>query len=137
MGQAKADTEEAKKQINKAVKELDDIKDELINLKDINTADLDQLGMFITKYLNRNFKKLKLVIYFFFLEKRLDAVEAEVARANLTGRIEKFREMRNIQKKSIDKYEKEMQELVAEVTNVRLISEALPAECFSRSRLEP
>lgn len=67
----------------------------------------------------------------------MDAVEAEVARANLTGRIEKFREMRNIQKKSIDKYEKEMQELVAEVTNVRLISEALPAECFSRSRLEP
>ncbi|XP_013114833.1 laminin subunit gamma-1 [Stomoxys calcitrans] len=113
VGQAKADTEEAKKQIDKAVKELEDIRDELVNLKDINTADLDQL------------------------EKRLDTVEADVARANLTGRIDKFREMRNIQKKTIDKYEREMQELVAEVTNVRLISEALPAECFSRSRLEP
>lgn len=64
-------------------------------------------------------------------------MESEVARANLTGRIEKFREMRNIQKKTIDKYEKEMLELKAEVTNVRLISEALPLECFSRSRLEP
>lgn len=64
-------------------------------------------------------------------------MESEVARANLTGRIEKFREMRNIQKKTIEKYEKEMLELKAEVTNVRLISEALPLECFSRSRLEP
>lgn len=64
-------------------------------------------------------------------------MESEVARANLTGRIEKIREMRNIQKKTIDKYEKEMLELKAEVTNVRLISEALPLECFSRSRLEP
>lgn len=83
--------------------------------------------------------KLFLIIVFNFccLEKRLDTVESEVARANLTGRIEKFREMRNIQKKTIDKYEKEMLELKAEVTNVRLISEALPLECFSRSRLEP
>lgn len=67
----------------------------------------------------------------------MDAVELEVNRANLTGRIEKFREMRNIQKKAVDKYEKELMDLQQEVLNVRLISEALPANCFSRSRLEP
>ena len=44
MGQAKADTEEAKKQIDKAVNELDDIKEELINLKFIKDADLNKLG---------------------------------------------------------------------------------------------
>lgn len=113
VGQAKADTEEAKKHIDKAVNELDDIKEELINLKDINTADLDNL------------------------EKRLDAVELDVSRANLTGRIEKFREMRNIQKKTVEKYEKELNDLQHEVTNIRYISEALPSDCFSRSRLEP
>lgn len=45
--------------------------------------------------------------------------------------------MRNTQKKWIDKYEKEVQELEAEVLNVRLISEALPMGCFQRNRLEP
>lgn len=55
MGQAKADTEEAKKQIDKAVKELDDIREELINLKDINVADLDQLGkLFLTREYSPN-----------------------------------------------------------------------------------
>lgn len=68
---------------------------------------------------------------------RLNAIELDVARANLSGRIEKFREMRNIQKKTVEKYEKELYDLQQEVTNVRLISEALPANCFSRSRLEP
>lgn len=67
----------------------------------------------------------------------MDAVELDVSKANLTGRIEKFREMRNIQKKTVDKYEKELMELQQEVMNVRLISEALPSDCFSRSRLEP
>lgn len=60
MGQAKADTEEAKKQIDKAVNELDDIKEELINLKDINTADLDKLGNKIV------FANLKTLFIFFF-----------------------------------------------------------------------
>jgi len=44
VGQAKADTQEAQKQIEKANAELTAIKDELENLKDINTGDLDKLG---------------------------------------------------------------------------------------------
>lgn len=67
----------------------------------------------------------------------MDDVELDVTRANLTGRIEKFREMRNIQKKTVDKYEKELKDLQLEVRNVQLIAEALPPGCFSRSRLEP
>lgn len=59
MGQAKADTEEAKKQIDKAVNELDDIKEELINLKDINTADLDKLG----KLYDYNFNLMLILIF--------------------------------------------------------------------------
>lgn len=56
---------------------------------------------------------------------------------NLTGRIEKYREQRNIQKKLIDKYEAELADLSGEVDNIRLISEALPSGCFRRNRLEP
>jgi len=44
VGQAKADTQEAQKQIEKANADLTAIKDELENLKDINTGDLDRLG---------------------------------------------------------------------------------------------
>lgn len=134
MGQAKADTEEAKKQIDKAVMELEDIKDELVNLKDIDTADLDELGKCLR---GKAFKQNKFFNALNFAEKRLDSLELDVSRVNLTGRIEKFREMRNIQKKTIDKYEKDIEELRFEVRNVRQISEALPEECFSRSRLEP
>lgn len=46
VGQAKADTQDAQKQIEKANAELTAIKDELENLKDINTGDLDKLGEF-------------------------------------------------------------------------------------------
>lgn len=49
VGQAKADAQEVKKQIDKAVNELDAIKEELITLKDINTDDLDKLGIFLSK----------------------------------------------------------------------------------------
>lgn len=44
VGQAKADTQDAQKQIEKANAELSAIKDELENLKDINTEYLDKLG---------------------------------------------------------------------------------------------
>lgn len=44
VGQAKADTQEAQKQIEKANAELTAIKDELENLRDISTDDLDKLG---------------------------------------------------------------------------------------------
>lgn len=44
VGQAKADTQDAQKQIEKANAELSAIKDELENLKDINTDYLDKLG---------------------------------------------------------------------------------------------
>ncbi|XP_062127738.1 laminin subunit gamma-1-like [Drosophila sulfurigaster albostrigata] len=113
VGQAKANTQDAQKQIEKANTELSAIKDELENLKDINTADLDKL------------------------ENRLSVVESDINRVNLTGRIEKYREQRNIQKKLIDKYGDELIDLENEVANIRQISEALPAGCFRRNRLEP
>ncbi|TDG52532.1 hypothetical protein AWZ03_000765 [Drosophila navojoa] len=113
VGQAKADMQDAKKQIEKANSELSAIKEELENLKDINTSDLDKL------------------------ENRLTEVEGNIIRVNLTGRIEKYREQRNIQKKLIDKYEADLKELSGEVDNIRLISEALPSNCFRRNRLEP
>lgn len=113
VGQAKADTIDAQKKINKAIGDLNSIRDELENLTDINTDDLDDL------------------------ESRLDVVEKELNRANLTSRIEKFREMRNQQNKSVDKYEKELSQLQAEVLNIKAISEALPSECYVRNKLEP
>ncbi|EDX09878.1 LanB2 [Drosophila simulans] len=113
VGQAKADTQEAQKQIEKANADLTAIKDELENLKDINTGDLDKL------------------------ENRLATVEGEINRVNLTGRIEKYREQRTIQKNLIDKYDAELRELKDEVQNIGLISKALPDSCFSRNRLEP
>lgn len=64
-------------------------------------------------------------------------MEGNIIRVNLTGRIEKYREQRNIQKKLIDKYEADLKELSGEVDNIRLISEALPSNCFRRNRLEP
>lgn len=64
-------------------------------------------------------------------------MENEIERLNLTARIEKYREQRNIQKKLIDKYVVELKDLTNEVENIRFISEALPAGCFRRNRLEP
>ncbi|XP_039963355.1 laminin subunit gamma-1 [Bactrocera neohumeralis] len=113
VGQAKAGAQEAQTQIDKSIQELDDIKEELENLKDINVDDLDKL------------------------ENRLDSVELELNRVNLTGRIEKFRDLRNAQKKWIDKYEKDLYDLEEQVANIRAIAQALPNDCYSRSRLEP
>lgn len=45
--------------------------------------------------------------------------------------------MRNTQRKWIAKYEKEVHDLEADVINVRMISKALPAECYNQNRLEP
>lgn len=73
----------------------------------------------------------------YITENRLSVVESDINRVNLTGRIEKYREQRNIQKKLIDKYDVELKDLKLEVDNIRLISEALPAGCFRRNRLEP
>ncbi|XP_017028327.1 laminin subunit gamma-1 [Drosophila kikkawai] len=113
VGRARADTEDAQKQIEKANTELAAIKDELENLKDINTDDLDKL------------------------ENRLATVEDEINRVNLTGRIEKYRDQRTIQKNLIDKYDAELKELSNEVNNIGIISKSLPDKCFSRNRLEP
>lgn len=71
------------------------------------------------------------------VENRLDSVELELNRVNLTGRIEKFRDLRNAQKKWIDKYEKDLYDLEEQVANIRAIAQALPNDCYSRSRLEP
>ncbi|KAH8310113.1 hypothetical protein KR067_000165, partial [Drosophila pandora] len=113
VGQAKADTQDAQKQIEKANAELTAIKDELENLKDINTGDLDKL------------------------ENRLAGVEGEINRVNLTGRIENYRKQRTIQKNLIDKYAAELKELSKEVESIRVISTVLPDGCFGRNRLEP
>ncbi|XP_036327391.1 laminin subunit gamma-1-like [Rhagoletis pomonella] len=113
VGQAKAGAQEAQGQIDKSIQELDDIKEELENLKDINVEDLDKL------------------------ESRLDQVEFELNRVNLTGRIEKFRDLRNAQKKWIDKYEKDLYDLEKQVENISAIAQALPNGCYPRSRLEP
>lgn len=56
---------------------------------------------------------------------------------NLTGRIEKYRDQRTIQKNLIDKYDAELKELANEVNNIGIISRSLPDKCFSRNRLEP
>lgn len=94
----------------------------------------NQVSVFCNAYIIYSYTT---IITLHFIENRLIFVEGELTRANLTGRIDKFRELRNQQKKWIDKYEKELSELDEEVQNVRLISEALPDNCYTRNRLEP
>lgn len=50
MGQAKSDSVEAQNQVEKAMKEVKSIIDELQNLRDINVSDLDTLGTFELKF---------------------------------------------------------------------------------------
>lgn len=133
MGQAKSDSLEAQNQVEKAMKEVKAIKDELENLRDINVSDLDALGKF----------EFQLSIYIYthsimqFTESRLAAAEEEVRRANLNSRLESLVDIKNNQIKYIKDYEDDISTLEAEVNNIKMISEALPAGCFKRTRLEP
>lgn len=70
-------------------------------------------------------------------ERRLKDAENELEQANLSQRIDNLIEIRNTQNQSIKNYRDTIIELESEVNNIRLISEALPNECFKRPRLEP
>ena len=76
-------------------------------------------------------------VHYLILGNRLNMVEDDLNRVNLTGRIDSFRNLRNIQKKRIDKYERELADLEYEVNNIAEIATALPDNCFLRNRLEP
>lgn len=67
----------------------------------------------------------------------MDAAEEEVRRANLNSRLESLVDNKNNQNKYIKDYQVDIVTLEAEVNNIRMISEALPAGCFKRTRLEP
>lgn len=71
------------------------------------------------------------------LDKRLANAEDEVRRANLSERLDSLVELKNIQNTWIKNYMKEIVLLESEVGNIKQISEALPAGCFKRTRLEP
>ncbi|XP_055378436.1 laminin subunit gamma-1 [Condylostylus longicornis] len=113
VGEANTGTLEARDQALKAVTEINSIMEILNNLKDINVDELDSL------------------------EKRLNVAERELNKANLTERINKLTENRNSQNKWIAKYEREVNQLRAEVNNIEAISAALPDDCFKNNKLEP
>lgn len=63
--------------------------------------------------------------------------EEEVQRANLSDRLESLVDLKNNQNKWIRDYKTDIIALDTEVNNIKMISEALPAGCFKRTRLEP
>lgn len=77
------------------------------------------------------------MLKFRFTEKRLSAAETEVNRANLTDRLADLDRVKNEQNLSIKSYQSEVSQLESEVNNIKLISEALPNDCFKQPRLEP
>lgn len=58
-------------------------------------------------------------------------------KANLQDRIEAVRTLRNLQNADIKGYKNEIAHLDKEVANIKQISDALPKDCFKRTRLEP
>lgn len=58
-------------------------------------------------------------------------------RANLTDRLADLDRVKNEQNTSIKSYQNEVSQLESEVNNIKLISEALPNDCFKQPRLEP
>lgn len=133
VGQANSDSVEAKNQVDKAIKEVKAITDELASLRDINVHDLDALG----NNLQPKVLLWKLLIVFFFIEKRLDDAENEVTRANLDERLASLDEMKNLQNQWKKNYQNEIDQLENEIQNIKLIAESLPEGCFKRARLEP
>jgi coxsackievirus/adenovirus receptor len=113
VGQAKTDTEEVQRKMQKALEFIKSITDELDNMRDISNADLDEL------------------------DKKLNNTEEELNKAKLADRIEELRIIRNHQNSDIKKYRAEISLLEQEVKNIKEISSALPDGCFKRTRLEP
>lgn len=79
-------------------------------------------------------------MHLIFVEKRLDAADNEVKKANLDQRLRNLDELKNLQNQSKKKYEFEIDQLIDEVNQVKLISEALPNGCYKippRLEVEP
>lgn len=72
-----------------------------------------------------------------FTDNRLKDAEKEVTRADLSARVSNLVKVKNIQNQWIKNYQNEIVELESEVSNIRMIAEALPEGCFKRTRLEP
>lgn len=84
--------------------------------------------------------KVKLNSFFVFylpLEEKLAAAEEELKRVKLDDRLETLNELKLNQNDLIKSYNREINELEAEVINIQAIADALPADCFKRTRLEP
>lgn len=132
--------------MEKAIKEVKAIVDELNSLRDIDVKSLDALGkgifLSVCKLLTVvTAKQIKTHFFFsFFLqftEKRLSDAEDEVRRADLTSRVSNLVRVKNIQNQWIKNYENEIGQLEDEVDNIKTIAATLPEGCFKRSRLEP
>lgn len=113
VGQAKTDTEEVQRKVQKSLDYIKSITNELDNMREISVTDLNEL------------------------DKKLNNTEEELEKAKLTDRIESLRGIRNQQNGDIKKYKSEIALLEEEVENIKRISSALPQGCFKRTRLEP
>lgn len=113
VGQAQLNSNEAKTQVDKAMKDIKAIIDELADLRDIDVQSLDAL------------------------EDRLMAAEKELEDAQLTNKLHVLNESKNIQSQNIKSYQRELAELETEVANIKMIADSLPEHCYKRTRLEP
>lgn len=73
----------------------------------------------------------------FLTENRLSIAEEELARANLSQRLDLLNEVKIVQNHLIKSYQSDLLLLEAEVSNIRAIAHSLPEGCFKRTRLEP
>uniref|UniRef100_A0A8D8H0Q0 Laminin subunit gamma-1 n=2 Tax=Culex pipiens TaxID=7175 RepID=A0A8D8H0Q0_CULPI len=113
VGQAQLNSNEAKSQVEKAMKEVKAIIDELADLRDIDIKSLNAL------------------------DDRLTAAEKELEDAKLTHKLHVLNESKNLQTQNIKSYQREIAELENEVANIKMISDSLPENCYKRTRLEP
>lgn len=113
VGQAQLNSNEAKSQVEKAMKEVKAIIDELADLRDIDVKSLNALG------------------------ERLTAAEKELEDAQLTNKLHVLNESKNLQTQNIKSYQRELAELENEVANIKMIADSLPENCYKRTRLEP
>lgn len=132
VGQAKTDSEEVQKQMQKALDNIKSIVSELDNMKDISLKDLDLLGNYYSMRLE--FLSITRIC---IPDQKLNTTEDELNRAKLNERIESLRGLRNHQNSDMKGYITEISQLEKEVANIRHISSALPNGCFKRTRLEP
>jgi laminin, gamma 1 len=121
VGQAKTDSEDVQKQMQKALDSIKSIVSELENMKEISIQDLDLLGIIIIIVLS-------FIVYWclMFSDKKLNATESELERAKLNERIDSLRGLRNHQNSDMKGYKSEISQLEKEVANVKQISSALP-----------